>query len=94
MGQDAAGRDVGRHDHDRRPRRSAILAFGQIKDLPWVVDGRLTVQKVTALALSFDHRIINSELGSLFLREVGAMLADLLRMPRLELRRRWRVRIG
>ncbi len=63
-----------------RPSEQAILAFGQIKDSPWVVDGQLVVQKVTTLALSFDHRIIDSELGSLFLRDVGAMLADPLRM--------------
>ncbi|MGV9771112.1 2-oxo acid dehydrogenase subunit E2 [Streptosporangium sp. NPDC003464] len=62
------------------PGESTILAFGQIKDLPWVVDGQLAVRKVTTLALSFDHRIIGSELGSLFLRDVGAMLVDPLRM--------------
>ncbi|MFI6505607.1 dihydrolipoamide acetyltransferase family protein [Nonomuraea typhae] len=62
------------------PGESAILAFGQVKDMPWVVDGELAVRKVTTLALSFDHRIIDGELGSLFLRDVGAMLQDPLRM--------------
>ena len=62
------------------PGESAILAFGQIRDMPWVVDGALAVRKVTTLALSFDHRIVDGELGSLFLRDVGAMLEDPLRM--------------
>ncbi|WP_431904149.1 dihydrolipoamide acetyltransferase family protein [Nonomuraea sp. bgisy101] len=62
------------------PGESAILAFGQVKDAPWVVEGQLAVRKVTTLALSFDHRIVDGELGSLFLRDVGAMLEDPLRM--------------
>ncbi|GAA3536127.1 dihydrolipoamide acetyltransferase family protein [Nonomuraea rosea] len=62
------------------PGESAILAVGQIRDMPWVVDGQLAVRKVTTLALSFDHRIVDGELGSLFLRDIGAMLEDPLRM--------------
>ncbi|MFI6324242.1 2-oxo acid dehydrogenase subunit E2 [Nonomuraea sp. NPDC050556] len=62
------------------PGESAILAFGQVRDAPWVVDGQLAVRKVTTLSLSFDHRVIDGELGSLFLRDVGAMLEDPLRM--------------
>ncbi|MFI9597242.1 dihydrolipoamide acetyltransferase family protein [Nonomuraea sp. NPDC052265] len=62
------------------PGESAILAFGQVRDMPWVVNGELAVRKVTTLALSFDHRIVDGELGSMFLRDVGAMLEDPLRM--------------
>jgi 2-oxoisovalerate dehydrogenase E2 component (dihydrolipoyl transacylase) len=59
---------------------TAILAFGQVKDAPWVVDGELAVRKVCTLALSFDHRIVDGDLGSAVLRDVGAMLTDPLRM--------------
>ncbi|MFI6704799.1 dihydrolipoamide acetyltransferase family protein [Nonomuraea sp. NPDC050478] len=62
------------------PGESAILAFGQVRDMPWVVDGELAVRKVTTLAVSFDHRVVDGELGSLFLRDVGAMLEDPLHM--------------
>lgn len=62
------------------PGEAAILAFGQIRDLPWVVDGQIAVRKVTTLALSFDHRVIDGELGSYVLRDVGAMLEDPLTM--------------
>ncbi|RNL84356.1 dihydrolipoamide acetyltransferase family protein [Halostreptopolyspora alba] len=58
------------------PGEGAILAFGQIRDLPWVHKGKLAVRKVTTLSLSFDHRMIDGELGSKVLRDVGAMLED------------------
>ena len=62
------------------PPEAAILAFGQIREAPWVVDGELAVRQVTTLSLSFDHRIVDGDLGSAVLRDVGAMLADPLRM--------------
>ena len=62
------------------PPETAILAFGQVKDAPWGVDGQLAVRKVTTLSLSFDHRIVDGDLGSAVLRDVGAMLHDPLRM--------------
>jgi 2-oxoisovalerate dehydrogenase E2 component (dihydrolipoyl transacylase) len=62
------------------PGQAAILAFGQVKQAPWVVDGELAVRQVCTLALSFDHRIVDGELGSAVLRDIGAMLTDPLRM--------------
>jgi 2-oxoisovalerate dehydrogenase E2 component (dihydrolipoyl transacylase) len=62
------------------PGEAAILAFGQVRDLPWVVAGELAVRKVTTLSLSFDHRIVDGELGSAVLRDVGLMLEDPVRM--------------
>jgi 2-oxoisovalerate dehydrogenase E2 component (dihydrolipoyl transacylase) len=59
---------------------AAILALGQVKDAPWVIDGELAVRKVCTLALSFDHRLVDGDLGSAVLRDVGAMLTDPLRM--------------
>jgi 2-oxoisovalerate dehydrogenase E2 component (dihydrolipoyl transacylase) len=62
------------------PGEAAILAFGQVKDAPWVVNGELAVRKVCTLALSFDHRLVDGDLGSAVLRDVGAMLTDPLTM--------------
>jgi 2-oxoisovalerate dehydrogenase E2 component (dihydrolipoyl transacylase) len=62
------------------PGEAAILAFGQVRDAPWVVDGQLAVRSVCTLSLSFDHRIIDGELGSAVLRDVGSMLEDPVRM--------------
>jgi 2-oxoisovalerate dehydrogenase E2 component (dihydrolipoyl transacylase) len=60
--------------------QSAILSFGQVRDMPWVHEGELAIRKVCTLALSFDHRIVDGELGSAVLAGVGAMLEDPLRM--------------
>jgi pyruvate dehydrogenase E2 component (dihydrolipoamide acetyltransferase) len=62
------------------PGEAAILAFGQVKDAPWVHEGQLAIRKVATLSLSFDHRIVDGDLGSAVLRDVGAMLTDPLRM--------------
>jgi len=62
------------------PGEAAILAFGQVRDVPWVVDGEVAVRKACTLSLSFDHRIVDGELGSAVLRDVGAMLEDPVRM--------------
>jgi pyruvate dehydrogenase E2 component (dihydrolipoamide acetyltransferase) len=58
------------------PGEAAILAFGNVRDMPWVVDGEIQVRKVTQLAVSFDHRLIDGELGSNVLATVGRLLAD------------------
>jgi pyruvate dehydrogenase E2 component (dihydrolipoamide acetyltransferase) len=63
------------------PGESAILAFGAIRRMPWVVqaaDGTESIEPrwVTQLALSFDHRLVDGELGSKFIADVGAILAD------------------
>jgi 2-oxoisovalerate dehydrogenase E2 component (dihydrolipoyl transacylase) len=58
------------------PGESAILAFGAIRPTPWVHKGKIKIRQVTTLGLSFDHRIIDGELGSKFLRDVGRFLED------------------
>jgi pyruvate dehydrogenase E2 component (dihydrolipoamide acetyltransferase) len=58
------------------PGESAILAFGAIKKQPWVVDDEIVPRMVTTLGLSFDHRLIDGELGSKFLRDVATFLED------------------
>jgi len=58
------------------PGEAAILAFGAVREMPWVHKGKIRVRQVTTLALSFDHRIVDGELGSKFLRDVGAFLTD------------------
>jgi pyruvate dehydrogenase E2 component (dihydrolipoamide acetyltransferase) len=58
------------------PGEAAILAFGAIREMPWVHRGKIKIRQVTTLGLSFDHRIIDGELGSMFLRDIGAFLTD------------------
>jgi 2-oxoisovalerate dehydrogenase E2 component (dihydrolipoyl transacylase) len=56
------------------PGEAAILAVGQIRRMPWVHRGRVRPRWVTQLALSFDHRLVDGELGSRVLADVGALL--------------------
>ncbi len=67
------------------PGESAILAMGAIRRQPWVVEApdgaggvveRIEPRWVTQLALSFDHRLIDGDLGSRFLADVAAVLHD------------------
>ncbi|MGN7247864.1 dihydrolipoamide acetyltransferase family protein [Janibacter anophelis] len=63
------------------PGEAAILAFGAVRRMPWVVtaaDGSESIEPrwVTQLALSFDHRLVDGELGSKLLADVGALLHD------------------
>ncbi len=58
------------------PGESAILVFGAIRPMPWVHKDKIKIRQVTTLGLSFDHRIIDGELGSKFLRDVGVFLTD------------------
>ncbi|MDH6214980.1 dihydrolipoamide acetyltransferase family protein [Streptomyces pseudovenezuelae] len=56
------------------PGESAILAVGAIKLQPWVHKGKVKPRRVTTLALSFDHRLVDGELGSKVLADVAAIL--------------------
>ncbi|HEV7205451.1 MAG TPA: dihydrolipoamide acetyltransferase family protein [Jatrophihabitans sp.] len=49
----------------------AILGIGRIIDRPWVVDGELTVRKVSQLTLAFDHRACDGGTAGGFLRYVA-----------------------
>ncbi|MEU0423763.1 dihydrolipoamide acetyltransferase family protein [Streptomyces canus] len=56
------------------PGEAAILAVGAIKLQPWVHKGKVKPRQVTTLALSFDHRLVDGELGSKVLADVAAVL--------------------
>ncbi len=58
------------------PGESAILAFGAIREQPWVHKGKVKVRHVTQLALSFDHRLVDGGLGSRVLADVARVLED------------------
>jgi 2-oxoisovalerate dehydrogenase E2 component (dihydrolipoyl transacylase) len=58
------------------PGEAAILAFGQVRRMPWVHKGKVRPRWVTQLAVSFDHRLVDGDLGSRFLADVGAVLED------------------
>jgi 2-oxoisovalerate dehydrogenase E2 component (dihydrolipoyl transacylase) len=55
---------------------ASILAFGAVREQPWVHKGKVKPRQVTTLGLSFDHRLVDGELGSKVLRDIGAVLND------------------
>ncbi|WP_340377574.1 dihydrolipoamide acetyltransferase family protein [Streptomyces sp. SS7] len=58
------------------PGESAILAVGAIRLQPWVHKGKVKPRQVTTLALSFDHRLVDGELGSKVLADTAAILEE------------------
>lgn len=58
------------------PGESGILAFGAIREKPWVHEGEVKPRWVTQLALSFDHRLVDGELGTRVLADVAKILEE------------------
>ena len=58
------------------PGEAAILAFGATREQPWVHKGKIKKRWVTQLALSFDHRLVDGELGARVLADVAKVLED------------------
>ncbi|MEU6105648.1 dihydrolipoamide acetyltransferase family protein [Streptomyces flaveolus] len=56
------------------PGEAAILAVGAITPRPWVHKGKVVPRQVVTLSLSFDHRLVDGELGSRVLADVAAVL--------------------
>lgn len=56
------------------PGESAILCVGAVREMPWVHRGKLAIRQVTQLSLSFDHRVVDGELGSRFLSDIAQQL--------------------
>ncbi|GAB3589558.1 dihydrolipoamide acetyltransferase family protein [Angustibacter peucedani] len=56
------------------PGEAAILCFGAVRAMPWVHKGKVTPRQVTTLGLSFDHRLVDGDLGSRFLSDVATVL--------------------
>ncbi|WP_329437334.1 MULTISPECIES: dihydrolipoamide acetyltransferase family protein [unclassified Streptomyces] len=56
------------------PGEAAILCFGQVRRTPWEHKGRVRLRDTTTLAMSFDHRLVDGELGSLVLRDIARFL--------------------
>lgn len=58
------------------PGEAAILAFGAIREQPWVHKGKIKKRYVTQLALSVDHRLVDGALASRLLSDVAAVLQE------------------
>ncbi len=55
---------------------SAILAVGQIKDRPVVIDGGIHVRPIMKMTLSSDHRVIDGAVAAQFMKTLKVVLED------------------
>lgn len=51
-----------------------LLLVTEVKDRPWVEDGRLEVRKVLRLCATFDHRIIDGHSAGVLASEIRALV--------------------
>ena len=62
------------------PPQSAILGMHKIQDRPMAVDGKVEIQKMMYLALSYDHRLIDGKESVSFLVSIKELLEDPTRL--------------
>ncbi|WP_406690824.1 dihydrolipoamide acetyltransferase family protein [Saccharopolyspora sp. ID03-671] len=58
------------------PGEAAILCAGAVRKLPWEHKGKVKLRSTMQLSLSFDHRMVDGELGSRVLVKVGRVLEN------------------
>ncbi|MCO1340117.1 branched-chain alpha-keto acid dehydrogenase subunit E2 [Kocuria polaris] len=58
------------------PGEVAIVAFGTIKEKPWVVSGEVVPRWITTLGGSFDHRVVDGDLSARFMADVAAIMEE------------------
>ncbi|NKX55681.1 dihydrolipoamide acetyltransferase family protein [Arthrobacter mobilis] len=58
------------------PGEVAIVAFGTIKQKPWVLDGEVIPRWVTTLGGSFDHRVVDGDLSARFMADVASIMEE------------------
>lgn len=58
------------------PPQSAILGMHAIKKKPWVVDGKIEIREIMAVALTYDHRLIDGSDAVSFLVKVKNLIED------------------
>lgn len=54
----------------------AIVAFGTVRQKPWVVSGEVIPRWITTLGGSFDHRVVDGDLSARFMADVAAIMEE------------------
>jgi pyruvate dehydrogenase E2 component (dihydrolipoamide acetyltransferase) len=62
------------------PPEGAILAVGQVREVPVIADGAVTAGKRLAMTLSCDHRVVDGAVGAAFLAELRRLIEHPLRV--------------
>jgi pyruvate dehydrogenase E2 component (dihydrolipoamide acetyltransferase) len=58
------------------PPQAMILAVGAIREMPVVVDGKITVRKRMKMTLSGDHRALDGAMAAEFLTDLKTVIED------------------
>ena len=62
------------------PGEAAIMCLGTVRRKPWVMgtgdDERIEIRSVCTVSLTFDHRVVDGEMGSKFLADVATIMTD------------------
>lgn len=58
------------------PGEAGIFALGAVRKQPWERHGEIALRDVMTLSVSFDHRLVDGEQGSRFLKAVGDVLSE------------------
>lgn len=58
------------------PGEVAIVAFGTIRQKPWVIDGEVVPRWITTLGGSFDHRVVDGDLSARFMADVASIMEE------------------
>ena len=62
------------------PPEGAILAVGQVREVPVVHEGQIIAGKRLAMTLSCDHRVVDGAIGAAFLAELRKLIEHPLRV--------------
>jgi pyruvate dehydrogenase E2 component (dihydrolipoamide acetyltransferase) len=62
------------------PGEAAIMCLGTVRRKPWVTgtgeDEHIEIRSVCTVSLTFDHRLVDGEMGSKFLADVATIMTD------------------
>ena len=62
------------------PPEGAILAVGQVREVPVVAEGAVVAGQRLAMTLSCDHRVVDGAVGAAFLSELRKLTEHPLRV--------------
>lgn len=58
------------------PPQVALVGFGSVREMPWVVEGRCVPRPLVIASLSADHRVSDGHRGAAFLARVERLLQE------------------
>lgn len=58
------------------PPETAILAIGRIREMPWVVDGKIEIRPILTIRLTIDHRVADGATAAPFLLDISQLLGN------------------